>query len=169
MNRFVPAGLMLSLLTACGGSDNDRAQQIQDELDSRGINADVSVTIDPETGEENVVLENVGRAGVTAGKNIGRPDTLPDDIPLPGTLTVNTSAPIPGGGIVSGISSEAGGALAGWFEAEMTANGWSLDQTSQQGQMHSLTFSKPQRRASITMLPTPGGSSVQISTMRTGS
>ena len=82
MNRFVPAGLMLSLLTACGGSDNDRAQQIQDELDSRGINADVSVTIDPETGEENVVLENVGRAGVTAGKNIGRPDTLPDDIPL---------------------------------------------------------------------------------------
>jgi hypothetical protein len=114
---------------ACGGSDQDAADQAADELAEQlaesGSGGEADVDIDSESGQVDVQTED---GDMSFGEGTELPDDFPSDIPLPAdyelTSAMSTSTSGSEGWTIGGNLPNADGATFDDLVAEFTDAGW---------------------------------------------
>jgi hypothetical protein len=114
---------------ACGGSDQDAADQAADELAEQlaesGSGGEADVDIDSESGQVDVQTED---GDMSFGEGTELPDDFPSDIPLPAdyelTSAMSTSTSGSEGWTIGGNLPNADGATFDDLVAEFTSAGW---------------------------------------------
>lgn len=155
------AALLLTL-AACGQPDagDAREKQLEEYAASYGVDADVKVD---EAG--NVSSVAVGNAlGGQSGTGLTLPPGFPEDVAVHPSANLVAVSPLPGGFAVQGVSTTSADELAAWHRGEMQRLGWTEANTGNGGTQ--LTFDKPGRQTSVTLIPAGAEVSVQIMTMQ---
>jgi hypothetical protein len=151
----------------CGsaGDGADRAERMEDYAASFGV--DVDVDVDEETGEASTTIAHAG--GVVGGSDVPAPEGFPADVALYPDLNVFSSATVPGGHMLQGVTADDPDEVASFYTREMTDQGWKDESPSSHSPvMRTLRFTKGTREASVNLLPTGDKTAVQITSMQSG-
>lgn len=145
----------LLLMAGCGQPEQDadaRARQMEQMAAERGI--DIDVSIDAETGEEQVVIDQ-GLGGMQAqtGKNLSLPASFPDDVPVIPGVSIYSANETPVGFMVQGMTDQSAEQIAAYYAAELPKLGWEpAEPQPGAGPMSRVGFKKDNRIASVTVI-----------------
>jgi hypothetical protein len=156
-----------ALAFGCGSVDDagDRAAQLEQYAASFG--ADVDVTVDAETGATAVAV--AGPGGAVGGSDLPAPRGVPKDVAIYPDLNVFSSAVVPGGHMVQGVTPDDPDEVASFYTRAMTDQGWKDESPATHSPvMRTLRFTKGTREASVNLLPTGDKTAVQITSMQSG-
>lgn len=159
--------LAVGLVSGCGNgvqTQTEQDRQAEDYARSFGVDATVSTRPD---GTQSVVMENsAGGISTQAGSNLAVPASFPKDVPLYPQLNLISASELPNqGSMLQGQSSDSADQVAEFHIARMKDQGWT-DQSAAAPSpaMRSLQFRKDNRTASINLITTDTGTTVQLMT-----
>jgi hypothetical protein len=168
----VLASLTIALsCVGCGSSSttqDEQDQRAEEYARSLGVDVDVKTNAD---GTRSVTVENGPGGGVTAqaGSNLSAPAGFPEDVPIYPQLDIAASSAMPNMGFsLQGHTADAVEKVMEYYGSELPARGWKANASQRSPMMSLMEFSKGSRVVTISLLPTNGGATVQITTMTAG-
>lgn len=154
-------------ITACGrepGSSAEQDRKAEEYAKSFGAKVDVQTRTD---GTTSVAVDrSLGAMKAQVGTDLAVPEGFSKDVPVFPGLKIASASQMPGMGfMIQGRSSAALPSVAGFYAAEMKAQGWAAERSQQTPAMHMYQFKKGERTASVTFFPDGEGTTVQIMAM----
>lgn len=167
--RYLSLAAVMSVFVLVGGGCTE-------SLAERAVDRAIEKRIESETGHEADVDINDGSitftdnaSGATGqfGGNVKLPSDFPSDIPLPNGITLSGTASTPEGDWVTYTTDQSAADLGAWYEAELTADGFTKQGSFTTGTSSSWAFEKGS--VSIGIAITDGADGAKTSVMVTRS
>ncbi|MBI1182074.1 MAG: hypothetical protein GC201_16135 [Alphaproteobacteria bacterium] len=146
--------LLIAFMPLAGCGDSEDATEKRLEKYARQHGADVDVDYSQEHGVKSVTMKGEdGETKTAFGENVGLPDGFPGDIAVYPGLKIFTSSTMPNGFLVQGHTGDGVDAVGVFFRDRMTGAGWSLAEQTESPGMHSYSFRKDGRTATVVLVP----------------
>lgn len=154
-------------LSACGPANESTAEKdrkAEEYAASHGAKVDVQTKDD---GTKSVTVDqSMGAMTGQTGTDLEVPKDFPSDVPLYPEMKIVAASQMPGmGSMLQGVSVAGLDKVSGYYETEMKAQGWTAGESQKSPGLHVTQYEKGDRAVSLTLMPVPEGTTVQIATM----